>query len=549
MKTKKLIQKKKRSLSALEIAHQKKDKDLEIKSQLLTFNFFQNLLNTDEFSRSIAYSLMDEIEIINYNKGELVSLIYNLIDTVYFLIKGSIANYEKIPKYIDSNTIPDNLIKEGHVFGFETDYYEYTSKTISNCTLGHISKDLFATLVNKHYQYSLKNELSFFFNLTYFKGIKRSNIGFLVANSQKLLFKRGAALTIQGNPCDSIFIVRQGQIKLSYIQTVNHRNDFDIDYFESISDIKDRFSTPRIIELFPSYNEKRLLSIIIITNGDIIGDFELKYRTKQYYFNSNCELNNSIVYRFDIELFKRILLEKNSDFIKYLLQKEKLFLDLLNTALKNTKKKQSKYSLRILEKTPEVNNNEKRRLKSSNSHYHFKSTFKKKMVHGTFDLNKITADNINVIYRNSTNERHFMNACSRNHNESSMLFNSNTCNELAYLSIDNAKTLFPSSSYINKPSLNLFKTNLTKPRRIVINRLNKKIDSNKLKQLLDTNTNMHKDLEINNKCKDIRPFSLGFDLTKLIHNNNDSNAFNNKLNSFLMNKNHSKFFHKSNNNL
>lgn len=525
-----------RTLSSIETPRKNKI-NLEFKSQLITFNFFQNLLNADEFSRSIVYSLIDSLTIKNYDEDEVISTIYNIIDTVFFLIKGSIANYEKIPKHIHTDTIPNNLINEGHVFGFETDNYEYTSKTLTKCTIGHLSRDLFMALVNKHHQYSLKHELSFFFNLPYLKGIRRSNISFLVANSQKLQFKRGNTITVQGHPCDSIFIVRQGQIKISYMHTVNHCNDFDIDYFESISSISDRFSTPRKVELLSSYNEKKLLSLIIITNGDMIGDFELKSKAKTYYFNSNCELDNSIVYRFDMELFKRILLEKNHlNFLRYLIQKEKLFLDRLNTALRNTKKKQNKYALRILEKTPEVNGNERqRRLKSSSSHFNL-ITKRKVVINGTFDLNKMSNDVYNgMINHKPSLKKLKVNPCSRNQKKRSLFTNANIKNKLALFSIERFKIITPTKLTIS-PSLKLFKTNVHKQRKNILNKLNKKTEDNNVENITGNNR------------KDIKSLSLGFELNKLIHGNNDSNVFNHKLNSFLMSRNHSHLFYKTKSN-
>lgn len=377
-------------------------KDINSKKHLVKMPFFQNLLHKDDYSNSIAKTLLKSVIITNLLKGETFALIDTPVITVNFLIFGELGSYSEHSN--DSpmfHLINHYSIKEGEIFGTNITHYNYTLRALSYCIIGQITKEQFNLIMTKQNQYESKHDFSFFSNLSLFNGLRKNAIRFLIENSIKREMRKGERLTTQGTPFDSIFIVKKGQIKLSYTKKISFINDFDITFFQQLSDDTDRFSTQRQCELFPSYDEVKVYPLFIVCSGDIIGDFELKYKMKNYCFTGSCEIDFSIIYEITLDTFIKVIrTDFYAKFKTNLKPKETLFLNRLNTVVKNTKRPKSKYVLRIEDKMAKIPNE---MIKTSFNQSHSKKRIQKIMkLRYSFDMNKLSLYVSNVDTKNNS---------------------------------------------------------------------------------------------------------------------------------------------------
>lgn len=329
--------------------------EISSKKNLIKMPFFQTLMKKDDYSKSIAKALLKSIVIKSIPEGETIALVNSPITSIKFLISGEIGTYIDDSNSLKDCLIEDHFIKEGQVLGANSTTYDYTLKTLSKCLIGQITKDVFNAIMIKQNQHESKHDFNFFSNLSLFEGLKKSSINYLLGNSIKREMRKGEILTTQGLSFTSIYIVRKGQIKLSFAKKTSFYNDFDISFFQQLSDENDRFSTQRLCELMPSYDEVKVYPVFIVCNGDIIGDFELKYKMKNYCFSGCCEIDSSIIYEITLDVLQKVL--KNEFYVNLttrLIPKETLFINRLNTVVKNTKRPKSKYVLRIEDKMPKI---------------------------------------------------------------------------------------------------------------------------------------------------------------------------------------------------
>ena len=151
--------------------------------------------------------------------------------------------------------------------------------------LAEISYKKYLALIDKYKTIHITNEINFLKKIYIFKDFNKISLQKLVESINKIKVKKNVTIENQGELYCGLYIIRRGQFELIFNHNTKIVNNYDLMSF----DIKKS-------ELVDSYIENKNYKLCILTEGEIIGDFELERDSKNWIFTTKCCTDESIVY-------------------------------------------------------------------------------------------------------------------------------------------------------------------------------------------------------------------------------------------------------------
>lgn len=116
----------------------------------------------------------------------------------------------------------------------------------------------------------------------------RNAIEKLKLNSEEKNFYSREILIKQGEPLDSVYIVRSGRFQVNYKLKKNIYNEFDLKFYSSITPVDFRFTENRKHEIKGYKTTEENLKILTLEKGQFIGDLEFFHEKDISYFTVIC---------------------------------------------------------------------------------------------------------------------------------------------------------------------------------------------------------------------------------------------------------------------
>jgi CRP-like cAMP-binding protein len=237
--------------------------------------------------------------------------------------------YLYIPKYELSSTL-----SKGDYFGFlnkdnSNEYYSYICS--EDCDLGFINKnkdidESFYELIDSTYSnYFYNNRHRFYI----FKGIdnKLFNEKYsMILNYQK--YKQGDKIFLQGSVNDGVYLIKDGEIRITRYSKLNDLNKLMIKLIWSLKGFQEHVPSSEFKTIIKDNEDKNNTSINdnvvyedelklydfgILKEGDILGLNELyDYKTTLYNFNAECVSREVELIYINKNNFNLILSKENS---------------------------------------------------------------------------------------------------------------------------------------------------------------------------------------------------------------------------------------------
>lgn len=294
------------------------------KEKLVLYSFFQKYkffaeLNSSDESGATLKSCINSLVL------EKPSADTTLPSGIYILLAGS-AKYinpkpEKLPKFIKFHLElnPSQDFKEfsfgpGTIFGQLKKSENYGLTISENCVFAVLSNDVYYNIVKTQEDIQLE-KIEFLKSLEIFKSWGRKAVKKAAKAFEKIEYRKGAIVYKESDVPDNIYLVKEGEFKLTQDYVVGFDN----------KEKKYEFGSSK---LFKYSNIKPLakranLQIILKQKGEIFGHNEFMSKIAKREFSALCNSNHAIVYVIsEKEFFKkfnhpetlRILEEQNSLF-------------------------------------------------------------------------------------------------------------------------------------------------------------------------------------------------------------------------------------------
>ncbi len=350
-------------------------------------------------------------------------------------IKKDIKSQNKGPSiylYIPKYELSCTLVK-GDYFGYlnKDNSNEYCSYICTeDCDLGYINKD--RDIDESFYEIIDLTYSNFFYNNKHkfyiFKGITNELFNekySMILNYQK--YKQGDKIFLQGSVNDGVYLIKNGEIKISRYSKLNDLYKLMIRLIWSLKGfqehvpssefktiIKDNEDKNKVINDNAIYeDDPKLYDFGTLKEGDILGLNELyDYKTSLYYFNAECISKEAQLIYINKNNFNLILSKENSLYDS-VIQKVELRIKYLIGTIKSYKNKKIINNCRT---KPKIENSKK--LKNTifnnyniklfignnlNNDFIHKSWNKQKEKHSSLTTDNVLFPNKNINHSNQKN--------------------------------------------------------------------------------------------------------------------------------------------------
>ena len=223
--------------------------------------------------------------------------------------------YESFFKNIANNSLElDYSLNEGKIFGED---FLYNNMPYSNCVLecgtdcilGELNKEEYDKIYKKFNKVERSFSTVFLVNLKIFN----SSNNFFSKLQQCLIrryYSKNEIIFNQGEKFRAFYLIRNGKINLSLKinKTVNCQLEPEIIMGNLI---KERFTINKSYITKGKYTEKVDYNLIMLQNGEFIGDIEYKEKNDKYLYTAQCA-EDSFIFEIDIELFEHFIINNSN---------------------------------------------------------------------------------------------------------------------------------------------------------------------------------------------------------------------------------------------
>jgi CRP-like cAMP-binding protein len=244
----------------------------------------------ERFGELITTSLLKSMYWKEYNKHDIIYKQGDNSKYCYFLIKGLVEFCvpETSGKAIIKNMLKPtsrktetpvllepkkqalilvSSLEEGNLFGekeiSERRERQYTVRCSKECIVGEISKLDYIHIFENTKRLEFNEEMRFLNSVQVLKSCPGRIVQKLYANLEKRICRQGEIIAKQEKPCESFYIVRKGYFEMIYNFKTNYRSDFNIDFFQSLDEKTQRFTSSRVFELKDSIVKTEPIKVII----------------------------------------------------------------------------------------------------------------------------------------------------------------------------------------------------------------------------------------------------------------------------------------------
>lgn len=271
-----------------------------VKEKSTKVNFFANRVLSSYLSST--FFLEKKKEFLSYGDQLCLQIIKNSQITPlkiyqYIYEKTPHDNYliivyrGEIEKNIDK-TLSFNIYEGGH---FQTKGTTY-ARAIQNSVVFQIPYKKYKMLMDKFTSLENMSELNFLSKLDLFRQCNRVIVEKLNTVLEKQRYNKGQIITQQGQSYDGLYIIRKGQFEVNLKISSNVKKEYDISALDNIAKCPEGlFNSDKLLELKNSYNEIRMLKLMILNRGNLINDFEIHKKSDKCFFTYKCSMDGSYV--------------------------------------------------------------------------------------------------------------------------------------------------------------------------------------------------------------------------------------------------------------
>ena len=301
------------------------------KELLQEFNLFKEIIeNFPDKCDSILTEIISNLIIKQNSKNDVIFdnntknindifiIFIGEISITYYYSKNKKENKEFNNKKNDSTEL---LMGRGETFGKKFLMKKYKIEKIfnedgdliedeNNCfrivsnsrsIVGTLNSNIYLNILEKYNTKERLEKISFIQKIEYFPLEEH-----FIEKFQRILIKRcfpkNSIISKQRESFRSIYLIISGLVRLSLVfnKTIHCNLDYDVLIGNLINE---RFSSSRLFEITGNYKEKENLTIIDMTEGEILGGIEFCKKLNTYLFKMEC-ITDVKLYEINIDDFK-----------------------------------------------------------------------------------------------------------------------------------------------------------------------------------------------------------------------------------------------------
>ena len=293
----------------------KKDNEI-LYNELQNLPCFQKILKNNENGE-----LRMEIKIIK--GGEPLYRHRENITNMSFILEGRIVVYKKPKEYkikknkknkfrfIDKiinalenslsshiNKIPDYFVNKGESYGFydmKKQKREVLTESASNfCIVGELSLNDYLVIFEKT-EFLLKQDiLDFLSGLKIFENVDFDFFDNIYNKITKKKYKKNEFVCKKNDQSDNLIIIKKGDFKLYFYSKIKFFNFYDLSSFNKGEVISSGNTKKNLnYQINNNYDENIEYHLINMGKGEVFGDIEFTYQIPNYFFNLQCDMDNS----------------------------------------------------------------------------------------------------------------------------------------------------------------------------------------------------------------------------------------------------------------
>ena len=302
----------------------KKDNQI-LYNELHNLPCFQKILKNNENGELMYSNIIKRMEIKIIKGGEPLYRHRENITNMSFILEGRIVVYKKPKEYnikksktqknkfrfIDKivnalenslsshvNKNPDYFVNKGESYGFydmKKQKREVLTEAASNfCVVGELSLNDYMVIFEKT-EFLVKQDILDFLNgVKIFENVDFDFFDSIYNKISRRKYKKNEFVCKKNEQCDNLIIIKKGDFKLYFHSKIKFFNVYDLSSFNK-GEIITSGNTKKNLnyQINNAYDENIEYHLINIGKGEVFGDIEFTYKIPDYFFNLQCDMDNS----------------------------------------------------------------------------------------------------------------------------------------------------------------------------------------------------------------------------------------------------------------
>ena len=302
----------------------KKDNQI-LYNELQNLPCFQKILKNNENGELMYSNIIKRMEIKIIKGGEPLYRHKENITNMSFILEGRIVVYKKPKEYkikknknqknkfrfIDKivnafeNSLsshifknPDYFVNKGESYGFydmKKQKREVLTEAASNfCIVGELSLNDYLVIFEKT-EFLLKQDiLDFLSGLKIFENVDFDFFDNIYNKITKKKYKKNEFVCKKNDQSDNLIIIKKGDFKLYFYSKIKFFNFYDLSSFNKGEVISSGNTKKNLnYQINNNYDENIEYHLINMGKGEVFGDIEFTYQIPNYFFNLQCDMDNS----------------------------------------------------------------------------------------------------------------------------------------------------------------------------------------------------------------------------------------------------------------
>ena len=300
----------------------KKDNEI-LYNELQNLPCFQKILKNNENGELMYSNIIKRMEIKIIKGGEPLYRHRENITNMSFILEGRIVVYKKPKEYkikknkknkfrfIDKiinalenslsshiNKIPDYFVNKGESYGFydmKKQKREVLTESASNfCIVGELSLNDYMIIFEKTEFLVKQDILDFLSRLKIFDNVDFDFFDSIYNKISRKKYRKNDFVCKKNEQSDNLIIIKKGDFKLYFHSKIKFFNFYDLSSFNK-GEIISSGNTKKNLnyQINNTYDENIEYHLINMGKGEVFGDIEFTYQIPNYFFNLQCDMDNS----------------------------------------------------------------------------------------------------------------------------------------------------------------------------------------------------------------------------------------------------------------
>ena len=302
----------------------KKDNQI-LYNELQNLPCFQKILKNNENGELMYSNIIKRMEIKIIKGGEPLYRHKENITNMSFILEGRIVVYKKPKEYkikknknqknkfrfIDKivnafeNSLsshifknPDYFVNKGESYGFydmKKQKREVLTEAASNfCIVGELSLNDYMVIFEKTEFLVKQDILDFLSGLKIFENVDFDFFDNIYNKITKKKYKKNEFVCKKNDQSDNLIIIKKGDFKLYFYSKIKFFNFYDLSSFNKGEVISSGNTKKNLnYQINNNYDENIEYHLINMGKGEVFGDIEFTYQIPNYFFNLQCDMDNS----------------------------------------------------------------------------------------------------------------------------------------------------------------------------------------------------------------------------------------------------------------